>query len=288
MRQVCDARDCEHGTHDVLCRECRDELLLALCDLVFTVNRDGRRGPGLCEALDDTAAGRRSRGGSRPRPRAGESTSLPFNSRASATAERLANTISSWARSLAEAFPSLHPSYTTVVGACEWMIAHPRELAVFWKAGRMHSEITRVVARIERVVDLREDLHFLGMCSAAFEGALCDEDLFARAGRTTVVCRACGTTHDVAYRRAVLSQSAEDQLASAVDCSRLAPHLLGRELSPSTVRGWARTGRLAQYPPHPHDPRRAPRYRLGEVVALARETQTRRRPGKASSSTADA
>lgn len=278
----CQARDCTTPTHDVLCRGCRDRLLLGLCDLAFTVTERGELGPGLLDALAHAVA-RRKATGSRVRTRShpGPAAPLPFDPRASRLEQRAALVLSTWVRSLGEAFPSLRPDYHDLAQACAWLARHPAELATFWEGGLMHDEVTALVADIERAVDYPDERRYAGMCSAPLpDGGMCEEDLYARAEQTMLRCRGCGSTHDVAARRDVLASAVADQLATAVECSRIAPHLLGRELSASTVRSWAADGRLTPRPPHPHDARRAPRYRLGDVVALAQTTQTRRRPGR--------
>ncbi|PXY33568.1 hypothetical protein BAY59_10830 [Prauserella coralliicola] len=279
-KNECAAR-CGRRAQATLCGPCRDELVVALRGLAYTVNKDGRRGPGLCETLDDALAKRLKRGdgqiGFRGR---GYTWRLPYDSQASAVADRVGRQIDFWVTAFAQAYPRLQPSFRSVAGACAWLAEHPTELAAFWDAGKMYRDIRSIVSTVERAVN-RDDLRYVGVCSAALDGGgECDEDLYARADRAKVTCRQCGTQHDVAYRRQKLSEAIEDQLATAAECSRIAPNLIGRELSSSTIRNWASEGKLDPKPPHPLDERKLPRYRIGDVVKLAREAPTRRRGRK--------
>lgn len=279
MRRSCEARDCQQPTHDVLCAGCRDQLVTALRELAITATDRGEHTPGLLDALAHAAARRRATGSRvRTRTHPGPPTGVPFDQRATRLQQRATLVISTWARSFADAFPALRPTYRDLPAACAWLAAHPRELATFWEAGLMWQEITDLHAAIEAAVDRPPERRYAGQCSASLaEGGSCEQDLYARPEQAVLRCPHCGTTHDVARRRDILAAAVADQLATATECSRIAPHLLGRELSASTIRSWAADGRLTPRPPHPHDERRAPRYRLGDVVALAQATPTRRR-----------
>lgn len=278
MRHSCEIASCDEGTHNVLCREHCTELLTKLCELAFTVNNRGERGPGLLEALDGTVARQRATGSKGTGGRSAAGPVVPYDPKASRVADEAGNTISTWARSIEDAFPSLRPTYSTLAGACAWMATLAKELTVYYEADRMHQEITRLVSTVENAVDHHDELRYAGICSSPLEsGGQCEQDLFVRPGKAIVQCRYCQAQHDVEQRREALYRAAQDQLASAVDCSRIAPNLVGRQLSASTIRHWAREGKLSPRDPHPHDERNAPRYRIGDVVKLARESQTRRR-----------
>lgn len=133
-------------------------------------------------------------------------------------------------------------------------------------AARTVDALSRVVKTARSAIDRPADLVFGGPCE-------CGHDLYARGDATHFTCPTCGTVYDFEQRRAWLLSATEDSLLTATEASRALSDLLGRTLSPNTIRTWANTGRLV---PHGHHGDR-PLYRVGDLVALARTTPTRQR-----------
>lgn len=227
----------------------------------------------LCAELDLTITrqqkfGVAGAGGARP-----TSSPLPFSRRAAELAAELRNTISTWARDLAETYPHLNPRYRSVASAADWMATVPGLLAEHPAAGEMHRDITGLVERVLRVIDRPADKVYLGQCGAELgDGAVCEADIYAPPGRAVVQCPACKAAWELTARQDYLLKAVEDQLATAVEASR-ALSRLDRPVTAAMIRGYAHRGRLTQHPPHPHDPYRYPRYRIGDVMDILRELE---------------
>jgi hypothetical protein len=161
-----------------------------------------------------------------------------------------------------------------------WLLRHPSWITGHVAAGELWDELTAAIDGAWLAVDRPADLAFLGVCDARVEvegeTAVCGADLYARPGRSVMVCR-CGAEYDVAGQRSLALDRAGDQLLSATEISRALPGLLGRPVTAAQVRGLAHRGRLAQYEPHPLDVRCSPRYRVGEVADVIAELASEER-----------
>lgn len=162
-----------------------------------------------------------------------------------------------------------------------WLIRHRRHVREHEAVADLHAELTWHIAAARRVIDRRPDKRYLGVCSAHLEtidgdeyadppvptrDVICDADLYALDGHATITCRTCGTTHDVADRRAVLLAAIDDQLGTAAEIARALAAYADIDLRVERVRQWYSRGKIAQYPPR--DSERSPRYRVGDVRAL--------------------
>lgn len=127
--------------------------------------------------------------------------------------------------------------------------------------------LDRVVKAARRAIDRPTDLVYGGPCDE------CQADLYAHGTATHFTCPSCGTVYGFEARREWLLHATTDSLLTATEASRVLAGLVGRSLSPNTIRTWANTGRLAN---HGHDGNR-PLYRVGDLVELARTTPVRRR-----------
>lgn len=241
-----------------ICRGCLDQLLAAL-----------RSVPALVEDLEVTLS-RQARVGTRNGPR-GSETPLPFHSRASVDLETLRDGLGMWARSVAER-RGLVAAPWSAAETSRWMLLWPNDLATHPDAGELHGDVLAMVEAARRTVDLPPSLHFVGPCDE------CGEDLYCSAGSSTVSCRTaeCGATYDVAARRAWLLEAAVDQLRTAAELSRELPWIGGVVIDRKLINQWATRGRVTKYGPHPRDPYGRTRFRLGEVLELARETAVER------------
>lgn len=200
-------------------------------------------------------------------------TSVPFHVAASDTRAVADNLIGTWARTVADLHSHLSLTATTVPEACRWMATVPGLLAEHPAAGEMYADITSLAARIQRVIDRPPDKVYVGQCGADLlddegdEPRHCERDLYANPNRSWIECPECGGAWDVADRKQFLLRKVEDQLATPSDLSR-ALSRLNEPVSASMIRGYAHRGSLTPHPPHPHDPKHAPRYRVGDVLDL--------------------
>jgi hypothetical protein len=234
----------------------------------------------LVEDLDATVA-RLSRTGSRVGSRSTE-VGLPFNMGAAQVRDDLRNVLSTWVRDLWESYGPRREAPTgqtgpgseqlvdgvlddldlddTVPDMSAWLRRHPSWIEYHPAGGELVDEITDAVERARRAVDLPPARVYCGPCPD------CGTDLYAWPERAVVACRECGARHDVEALREALLDAARGTLATAAEVARALPRLLGRDLSPNTVRTWAHAGKLAKRAP---DERGRPRYLVGDVIDLA-------------------
>lgn len=233
-------------------------------------------------------------------------TPLPFGWAASEATWLLDSTLTAWARDLTGTGrdPALPGGLRTVdpkdpatargtggrvTALAGWLAARAGDLGRHTDAADALDHITYAVRTGWAAVDKPPELRFAGPCSAETldedgDTIICDADVYARPGATTVLCRWCDTEHPVDTRRAFLLDAARDQLVTAVDASRALPDLLGRPFTASVVRNLAARGRLTQHPPH--HPDGPPLYTVGDIidVLIAQEADTaiqRTRPRRA-------
>lgn len=127
--------------------------------------------------------------------------------------------------------------------------------------------LDRAVKRARRAIDRPADLVYGGPCDQ------CSSDMYTHGNAPRFVCPTCGTVYGFEERRAWLLSATADSLLTATEASRALAGLIGRDLSPNTIRTWARAGRLTAHGQHGD----RPLYRVGDLVTLARTTPTRRR-----------
>ncbi len=283
---------CEAATDaSQLCGRC-------VCDLATAL----RALPGLLADLEITATRRDRIGG----PGA-EADLLPFAWAASDLAWAATNTLTTWARHLAES----HPPATPVGPACSrcrhwtcmsvraagdpgafvveyggpvaFLVVHLAAIAQDEAAGQLWDEIVSLRRAVGHAIDRRVPGLYAGRCDAYVlqlelvgdtmwpVAVECGTDLYYRRGDVTVRCRACGTVGDVAARRVWLLARVPDQVATAADiASGLAT--LAREVRAQTIHAWATRGLL---PRRGHDPAGHTLFRVGDVVALIDSTARR-------------
>jgi len=88
-------------------------------------------------------------------------------------------------------------------------------------------------------------MDYLGKCSALVNEVECPQELEAETGRQVIICRRCGTRHEVAHRRQVLVDASRDILLTIVEMRSALPELLGIPINESTLRSWKRRKRIA-------------------------------------------
>lgn len=234
----------------------------------------------LVEELDATVA-RLTRTWARVGSRSAE-VGLPYNAGAAEVRDDLLNVLSAWIRDLWESYGPRREVPTgqtgpdgeqlvdfvlddldlddTVPDLAAWLRRHLSWIADHPAGGELVDEITDAVERARRAVDLPPARIYCGPCPD------CGADLYARPDRAVVACRECGTRHDIEALRTALLDAARATLATAAEVARALPRLLGRDLSPNTVRTWAHAGKLAKRAP---DARGRPQYLVGDVIDLA-------------------
>lgn len=305
---LCATQRCSRPTQTMLCGDHLDELVEALQELAHAAVRrhtriefdnDGNpidkrvivpeddkgrlqrklayipadlaRRPGLLEDLQDTVVRTDNTGPAGIGRVSSDTTAVQYHEAASALADTARNTITTWARDLHEHNPHLHlPG--TLIEACEWMAGLPQILAIHPAAGELHEAIVDLHKRIERMVDARPDLVYLGICSAPTGDGECTRDLYCERDADVVQCRECGEAWETYWRRQRMLAGMEEQLLTATNMRTvLSRYMPDGAPAASTIRWWASIGKLTRKPPHPDDPRQDPRYRVGDVLDLISE-----------------
>lgn len=175
-----------------------------------------------------------------------------------------------------------------IIAAARFLQAH-----LDWLRHRSATEIqecfadiaaaARVVAGIARGPSEQK---YLGPCGAEFMlpcptptdpnatigPAVCDGDVYGRAGAEKGTCRTCGATVDQAERRAWLDSEVRQYAYRASEIAN------AYAINVKTIRTWAERGQLAE---HGHDRDGRPLYRVGEVLDLAAESAARREERRA-------
>lgn len=163
------------------------------------------------------------------------------------------------------------------------------------EASAFARDITRTRDELLTAADTPAPRLYLGPCRAdpLKKGIPCPAEVYAVDHREqgkdhlcdrcrTVRCPVCTTEHDVAQRRAWLTEAMDDRLATAGDIARGLANTTGHEATEGQIRGWERRGRLT-----PHGKDRAGRalYRVGDVIDLAREAANAKDRGHAEGTT---
>lgn len=252
-RTECLADRCNRPTETFLCTACTAEVVTALRELAFSTNRNGDRRPGLLADLQDTRLRRDKVASASVGSTGGRETPLPFHLAAAELVDVARNTISTWARDLAESNPHLVLDADGITEAAEWMSRYPSLIAMHPAAGELHDEITHLVAEIRRMIDRAPDRIYLGVCGHILdpqsaehgtETIRCAERVFGAPEDTTVRCRACDTEHDAHKRWLSIQDRVRDSLATAAEISGAIAKLYGRQINVKTVRTWAMRGAI--------------------------------------------
>lgn len=237
--------------------------------------------PGLWEELQTTIArlsrvGSPAGAGARP-----AETAVPYHRRASEVAYRLGNSVSTWARVVAEENPELELAARTIPDAARWL-AHWLEVfpSLQVEHREMRPDILGAVSAAKRVIDRAPDRVYAGPCwEQVDDESRCEGQLYAKVSlggepEPFVRCRDCGTKHDTEVRQEWLSRALADQLVSAVEAAPVLCWLLGKKITGNNIAAWKRDGRVAV-----HEGRWP--YRFGDLLVLARDMKTRKREGSA-------
>jgi hypothetical protein len=253
-----------------------------MCPVCWSSLRDKlERTEDIVEDLELTRAGRDKIGGVPiGRVSGGSGSPLPVRPHATRAAEQLRDTLWSWTRDLWETNAArwlecdgcgakwhggeqVHTRQAcagkwhmttdrldvdvTAPGLARWILRHHTWVRKHLAADQLHRDLTDAYHVALRVIDRPDDRAYLGICSADLgDGVLCEVDLFARDGQSSIRCRGCGSVRDVNARREYLSAAVDRQylptgLVVAVVTRR------GHRLTDSMLRNYRARGRLVAY-----------------------------------------
>ncbi|MCA1185723.1 hypothetical protein LCD36_04555 [Saccharopolyspora sp. 6T] len=154
----------------------------------------------------------------------------------------------------------------TLEGMAAWLLRHPTWCRQHPAADELWDEIRDAVERCVQVIDRAPDRIYLSLCDADLDdGTVCAARLYGREDRSTATCRECGTRWDVTERRGWMVARAAHEEVNSVKLSDLLA-ALGYAVPSSTIRTWARAGKLER---RGKDERGRPTYLVGDVLELA-------------------
>lgn len=270
----------------LVCGDCSNALALELLGV-----------PSLFVALDEAHRKGLRFSSSRPRPlgRPGDDIgppeperlrvqALPFDETASERRRTLLGALTQWADTVAAAAGWTRPLDTPV--ALSTFLVRQVSWIRSWEQGpELVERLTSAIRHGARAVDRPADLRYAGPCGATLVdddglAQVCEEEVYAAAGRPDAECRGCGAQYPLDERRSWLLAQVEDMLLPASDVAAAARGL-GVEVTSAMIRGWAHRGELAS-----HGTRdrldadgvvhRRPLYRVGDVLQQVASVERRR------------
>lgn len=167
---------------------------------------------------------------------------LPVRLGAADVADATRNTLTTWARHVAEARGGDHPPVGTVelarwlVGQAEWL-RHRRE------GVEALEELADVGPLVRRTVDRPAPRVDAGECGAVTEAGTCRQRLSASPGAARVHCPGCGAVWAAQERREALLAAARDLRGTAEEISTWLSILVAYTPA-ATVRSWIHRKRL--------------------------------------------
>lgn len=223
----------------VLCSRCQDTLGHALVHV------------GVYAGDLETVATKRTRYGSSGATKGsiGKTQPLPVDGRfldragsGSAVERDTRITLTTWCRVVMEDLPQrIGPACTVCIHSSCTAIrrdAHPADTlgAMVFYLARQHryvfaqvwapvilDELCRLERRLERLVNRPPEQWYAGKCSTTDpldpDGPACEAELYATTDVGTILCRSCGTRHDVAGRREFLLEEAKGYLVTATEAA---------------------------------------------------------------------
>lgn len=205
---------------------------------------------------------------------------LPWNLHASEKASDLNTTINAWALDTSrlredERDPLAEHHHSNTAAVAAWLARNISTLRQHEEAGQAWDELTNAVREARRAVDRPQDQEVYGQCLAEHDdGSICREYLYAAPGRATITCRACGSQHDAAKRRAWMFLHVRDMIGTireVVACLTLG----GIKTSEDKVRLMASRRRFLSVG---QDSAGRPLYRVSEVLTAIEDRYKHRKP----------
>lgn len=209
---------------------------------------------------------------------------MPFNVGAARAREYLHDILKSWAKLVAEERTTavlITLGTVSVVShvptplTCKdnptqisgWLLQYTDWLRRHPAAADALEEITAAVADVERMIDVRPQLHYIGPCTAPMgdERSYCTADLYAREDADVVTCRACGAEWDMWKRRSANLKAAADIITDPETIAR-ALTSNGLHVTVERIYKWRERGLLAPARTNPRTGRS--QYRFGDVHDL--------------------
>lgn len=259
-----DCQACARPVSDArLCRGCIDQL-----------NGELRQVPWLVEQLTITLT-RQARVGTR-NGRRGTETPLVFHLAASVDLETMRDGLHMWAQAVATQRGVTVDATHTPDAYAAWLLRWSGEVAQHAAADELLGDVLSMTKAARRTIDLAPELRYVGPCDghrAIIDDTIgCGKDLYASLNAFTVTCHTDGCTaeYNIETRRIWLLEQAIDQLRTTTQLSRELPWIAGITINAKLIGMWAARGKLTAYLPHARDARKASRYRVGEVIEVAR------------------
>lgn len=255
----------------LVCSDCANGLAL---ELLFV--------PLLANAIEDAYVKSQHFGASglgMPNP---DESPVPFSPRASEARAELLAALTEAADAIAVRRGYFRP-LNTFRALSRWLASQVSWIRVEPDGPAMVRRLHEVIRAASRVVDRPADLVMLGHCNGVLTqpvdgraaGETCGAELHALANRTEVTCRACGSVHQIADRRAWLLGRAEEVQLPAVALQR-AIDGLGVAVTAKQIEHWAARGRLLAAGTTKLRGVARPVYRVGDVLDIVKADQVRR------------
>lgn len=150
------------------------------------------------------------------------------------------------------------PEDHSTEGVAEWLAVRVDGIAGHAELAEIAQDLIEHEHRAWRVIDRPPELSYAGQCD------LCGSHLYAVTGAPLTTCSGCGTSHDVAMRRAALLKAASDRLVTAREAAT-ALTTLELPVTMERIRQWVHRRRLVV---RGHTPDRHRLYRLGDIIDL--------------------
>ena len=194
---------------------------------------------------------------------------LPVDLDASEVRWDVWNTLTTWARHLAESRGVEPPTVRTLIG---WLLSNADSIRFDEAAAEMHDEITYAHRQLERAVDRSPERIFAGPCRAEHLEFCCVRDLYARPDGT-LICdghrsdrEGCKAEHAIGDRNAMIRATLEGLLLPIEDALDALRYWHIKEPPRRIVNDWIRRGRLPE-----HELAGRPAFPLATLIELARE-----------------
>jgi transcription elongation factor Elf1 len=199
------------------------------------------------------------------------SEKTPVHLGAIEVADNLGNVLTMWARDIMDGgFGPTHPA--PITGAAAVLMFHIDQVRKHPAVDELVDEITDAIGQARRVVDRPADRMFVGPCLVEFEGVTCHEDLYAKPRAAWVVCKVCGSSHDVAERRDWMLNDASDRLFTVREAAQILGSYGNLRITESTIRGYISGGKLGYH----GKVEGSSVIRLGDLLAVIGDHATRK------------
>ncbi|MET4059962.1 hypothetical protein ABIB35_001507 [Arthrobacter sp. UYP6] len=138
--------------------------------------------------------------------------------------------------------PTPHGTAAALAG---WLVANLRTLRRQDWAADLLQELRDALNACNHATDRAGEKVFAGMCPTETDGTVCEQPLYALAGRPIARCRTCGQEWDVSDWRERALTAAEYQHGTAAQISRMLSDPVTREALPqATIRSWVNRKKL--------------------------------------------